>query len=580
MNFGTKTEANPLNGILLNYNELQNIKANNKFIYDFPVPVSFLVKVVDKTSLCSQLGYGCLSPAITDGYEMAYAFNKHQENTVLVLRPSQDGALFNKRLHQEYLKVFNKEDYLKPTKLIKKDHESVSKAFDQLILRRIDEAEFNKIVTLHSRSFDLLPELYKKAFDSRDSEVSQILEQTITMALLLTLDALRLSTDWTTPSYPFRDKIVVKDQLLDINHLYRQLSDKKIWPQFRGLTLRTRALGGEKFLEKNKFGKYKVKSVYNISSNSVWLDFSEDFFENVYILSHELWHVAWTHSHLYQTQLESILNLLKTGSEKELFQGLIQFISLNELLAFEQQVRLYHSVGYLTSQWGAKQRSASGWHDSYLNGVASMTRFSRLDRLFWSAALAKPIVTIPLLLPLSVGMTFDRIIRNISAMRLESHYWKGRYETHKKNFAEKYLTKEDIESMGKAITEGVESLVQEIQDLQFDITSPAEITCDEKSKIQRLLGESWDFGIPFWTKIKPEGQICKNKNDQNRKSPGGSSDQPGKDGSHPELDPIHLGVDGSHPGLDGSGNESLHRNFTYSETLPELDGFPSLDFWD
>jgi hypothetical protein len=455
-------------------------------------------RLEEKSDLCQDFGSGCLMVTYLDDRKMVTTdsamldarFNRQGIGDQLVLQSLAEVESYDAkkdRTNADYKGAFSKAGYFNIRDSIAHDSEKTREAVEKLKSGALTSDEFVKKAQLYPMAFGALPSAYQSAIGTPAADA---LREASTKALLLTLDALVAGADSSRTTYPYNDLLVSHDNLLNPSSLYRSLKQLGKWPAFRALTPEVRESLGGVYAQKASDHAWEVKGAYDSQSNVVWLDYSASFFENLYVLYHELWHVAWAHSN-YTTEVDSIIGLTSLPESAEadstLFQAVLNYLSRNELLALDQQNRLYHAMGLLTQDWAQGEiTSAMNWHDSYFGKEDYQELLTRGDRQ-QSFGKAKTIALTAL-----PFLAAGKMAEFHYPVALDDSYWRSQLQVHAKYFENIYLN-------GLVDSIQVSSLEQAINLQNMQIVDPEipVLTCAQAKRILRVLGESWRFGIPF-----------------------------------------------------------------------------------
>ena len=512
----------------------------------------------EQTPLCSDLGSGCLmmtflvSPddvVFVNG--SSYEYWVDPKDSIVLPDLLQEESAFAKGQNEKdsnYKKAFSKENYFKPLDRASAESEEIEAAFSSLKSNKITSDEFVKAVLLHPMGFKILSTLYNEALALPGTpSVVHAVARASAQALILTQDAIINQADSAAPGYNYQDFVVTSATMLQPNSLYTALKSIQRWPQFKELDPASRSKLGGAYLEKASDGNWEVKGAYDEINNAIWLDFGGSFFENVYVLYHELWHVYWAHSHSDTLDVEKITNALQSpssaSSDANLRQELLNYVSRNEFLAIDQQIRLYHALGLSLQDWSDEQQpSALDWHDSYfgtaIHRYVKLTspgkRWHLMD--FATGGMA------------SLFKSFAQVAlidsaKMIGRERLDAAYWQSHLQKHAEYFEKIYLN-------GFVDTLDINEISKNVS-ISYDLAvpQPVTLTCDQIHRIIKVLGENWKFGVPLNYTLSGQDQgTCDYK-------PGGP-ENPGNEGGHPGLSPLGFpSLEGSKPSSsDGSSN--------------------------
>jgi hypothetical protein len=364
-----------------------------------------------------------------------------------------------------------------------------------------DEARFRSELLSHPEDFEGLSVIADQP--SAPTRAQEAVERVIADALLLRLEQLVDSAK--------------SPDLLQPRLLKAKLGER--WPRFRNLTVAVRSDRNTPsyFREPGKFSAFRVKGVYQQRGNVIWIDFAEPFYENVFLLQHELWHVAWSHSELNREVVRRTLSwLLQPGSVFSSHMGSVVLpplagyntglkvtqLALNdELSAVEQQALLFQLAGSRTPLGGREaSSSARNWYRIYYGDDPARLAFGGPD-----------------------GMVDSWSNRRDPFAKLQKIYVGQELVD--------YSEAEDLARQG--IPRGA-----------WKPAEPLRASCDVVATVRKSLAifsGLWKYGVPFL--VEPEG------------GPLGCEKPAGPDGP--------LGTEGGHPGTEGGH--------------PTVEGVPSLE---
>jgi hypothetical protein len=453
----------------------------------------------------------------------------------------------NGRLH----KAFEEQGFFDPRAIMKAQIIKLEAQYASFVSGKLSAADFSHWILNHPKVFANLPLLLERARSAGNQAIAQTLREITAKALLLVLDAVVPAANSQSPTYPFYDEIVSSDSLLSVAQLYDKLKTNGGWPQVTDLSIQDRQnLGG---IYTNKIGdRWKVKGFYLENQNQVSIDLENNFYENVFVYYHELWHVAWSHSTQYKDQIVAVQTLLKDpdsdDNRKAIREATLKFISTNEFLAIDQQVKLFHAAGFESEDWNLDTTaSALAWHDSYIGKDAYRLLIPMKDR--GNDWLLRSDPRWVLILPLGVNEInkegLDGELRNFTVWKFkktfDENYWRNQLATHSELFEKRYFG--EILSLANEI--------KPVSPLQVVQTSGAiyipVLSCSDIARIRKALGDAWRFGFPFEHSISDLDNCPFEKQENANGGVGTDGSHPGVDGSHPDIDAF--------PSLEGPGSK-------------------------
>jgi hypothetical protein len=393
---------------------------------------------------------------------------------------------------------------------------------------------FVKSILELPKSYAELPALLQSARTSGDDRLERALQEAISKALLLTLNGVVPTADFHNPAYPYFDELVPASSMLQIDQLYQKLKALNHWPELIDFTPEDRATLGGVYLKKTADNsRWIVKGFYDERHNQVQIDLANDFYENLFVYYHELWHVAWAHSKYSNDQVKTIVDTLSSPpseeQEKKLRNEILSLISLNEFMAVDQQIRLFHAIGPITEEWSTHElESSKGWHDSYLGDDYNLLiplEFRKSGRPLpsWLKYTLLPTMGLTLPIYLHVDHKQNRILneKRLVAKSLDDSYWQERKKIHSEVFEKQYFG----EVLDLTPYHGLVN-AEDLLNSEFQIPGRPKITCEDLEKIRLALGSDWQFGDPFDYEIT-DSKPCV-----------------------PSSGPIRPGTEGTHGGID------------------------------
>jgi hypothetical protein len=444
-----------------------------------------------------------------------------------------------------YLNKFTADGFLDPETLKQTDIAALDSAYSDLISGKQSAALFSSVALTLPKAFPHLPELLSRARASQSAAAIQALQDVIAKALLLTLDSMVPVSSSANATYPFLDNLVPDHSLLSVNDLYQKLSQIKQWPVTMDLSPEFRRNLGGIYSDKTSSSdsaRWKVKGFYAQTGNQVVIDLANDFYENAFVYYHELWHVAWAHSSEGQKQTSTIVSLLKdpANDASTLRKSILNALSTNEFLAIDQQIRLFHAMGFQAQDWDNSQISSTlAWHDSYFGREAyqllTIRSKDRGDDFFENSdrngqvsygLIESVYETGKGIVAKSKYKTQDQKIN----ADLDSKYWAQQIETHSQLFESAYFG----ENLGLSKT--IQPVTPDNLIQSVIVPDVPVLSCSDIDRVEKAMGQEWKFGFPFdYTVSDPEN--CPDK------APGGPN--------HPSTEGSHAAMAGTFPSLEG-----------------------------
>jgi hypothetical protein len=395
----------------------------------------------------------------------------------------------------------------------KADHHDFDRQLHELDrpLKDEDVRAFVSFVAQHPREAARLTLAYRSSVEhdrGGPSDRTKALDGAITDVALLMLEAFTKMADSSSPFYPYtKDNLVPSGSLLDLDRLYVSLSAIKRWPIIRGMTHSDREQLGQQFLEAEPHAQYSAVGVYLPDSNEILLDYTEPFYDVVYTLYHELWHVAVYHSPRTAEIGKEIQTLLRSPDTDESNQlirhTLLRFFAEHELLAIDQSSRLYRATGQLARQWGEPALSAQGWHDSYFGSSDEMNLFiprgMRTASMSYGEFKQSRVPYVGFIIDLKKYHDEEKA-RNATESAIYNkqylavtlpQFLQSRTPFHLAHYKKRYLN--DIESFD------FNSVRKEFEQRNTAAILPqtVHLTCDEAARLGQALGDQAGYGVPF-----------------------------------------------------------------------------------
>ncbi|HUP56739.1 MAG TPA: hypothetical protein VM598_04750 [Bdellovibrionota bacterium] len=434
----------------------------------------------------------------------------------------------------DYRGPFRKAKYFDVPKRAESDWDLIEPEWRKLLKTDGASAEsFTSLLLKSSRVFNTLPALHAEAAKLGRTGALRAVERAYEKALFLTLDALYANADYRSATYPYRresDTASDPASLLGPSALASHLSPLGRWPELRSLTLAVREEKARRdpesvFLLKTRRGTWSIRGFYSTGVSSrcqdecpkiplIHVDYDLPFFENVFLLYHELWHVAWDQSSLGEKRVSQLVETLRAASVDEARVAILRYISENELIAIDQQNRLFHANEFLASEWeGNHLYTAKGWHDSYF-GIRS--RYEKLGGYQIRGGLPNwlfrvelgPLGVIPVALVQGVRKLFEgaqAILRGTE----DPNYWSDRLRYHREHFEDVYLCKRSETLDLTAIQTAVR-----MSELKFVERKVPVLGCAELLNAARAIegiqcgGKRWITSLPFDYRVVDDGSAA------------------------------------------------------------------------
>ena len=353
---------------------------------------------------------------------------------------------------ESVMKELDREGYFSPEHRFGLDAAALRAAFDHLetTSRTADDwARFREELFLHPRAFRLLPE-----FQARWAQAPH---RDRTALLTLTTDALEAMLRLLVPVsedpriYTYWDDIVGPHTLLHVDALRERLSQ----PPGRGYPITLELDRPERdrrgcLLNQpspGRPGTYRALGAFDADDNAILMDPTLPFFENLYIRLHELAHAAWHASP--QGETSRGLVRARVTDAKALPSEFARHILTRELFGIDQQIRLYHAVSWLTSQWDMPQASTDAWARRYFgNDYDKIRRKNRKDLPLKNGEKRMKFQRFGM--PLAFGIPFEFVVEGAALLdhlgpKLKrlffslEEYFAQTAEVHLREFKKRYL---------------------------------------------------------------------------------------------------------------------------------------------
>ncbi len=438
-------------------------------------------------------------------------------------RPGSDARL-------DYRGKFERHKYFNPRKLAEADWKRLKPEWERLLSSDGANAEvFSRAFLKSSRAFALLPEMHKEAARLARPGAVRAIERISEKALFLTLDALYENAHYEVATYPYKredDRAAFHPTLLNPSTLARHLAPLGRWPQVKHLdtALRERLAGGDPksvLLHKTPEGGYWVRGGSGSERRDergpklpvLYLDFNLPFYENVFLLYHELWHLAWDHSALAEKRTAELVDIIRSGTIEDIRSAFLRTTSENELIAFDQQNRLFHATELLATSWEGKHLyTAKGWHDSYF-GFRS--NYDRLGSYEIRGGVPEGLYRLEFgpigLIPAGVAKLFRLVFEGAQSIVRgpeDPNYWSERLKNHRQFFEDSYFcrrTEIDLVSIETAVR---------MSELKFVDRKPPVLSCADLLKAAQALetvrcdGRQWLSSLPFEYEVADDGSAA------------------------------------------------------------------------
>jgi hypothetical protein len=506
-----------LHGFLLNTREIRSteilVPTENGAVpfWGHEGLVRFPLQTLQETdSLCHALGYGCLVVNYTDDpgkIRLSPAGDQLRPREISLRGVARGGQRAGRSRYAGYADF----DHAAHA-----DEESFSNWMKRLGAR-IDlqtAQEFLSYLSEHPRMAARLTGEFAKSTEADSgagfrSDRSLLLERAIVLMAELTAEAFSKIADSSSPTYPYvNDHLVLPDSLLDLDGLYTRLVGLNAWPRIRHLQASERK-SIEPTMADTEGGKYISTGAYLPETGTIALDLTEPFFDVVYALYHELWHVAVFHSQRTVDASREIRSLLASPESAEsdalIKHTLLRLYAEHELLAIDQSSRLFRATGQLARQWGEAPSSAQGWHDSYFGSSKEFNLFVPLDlRKIVKTDVGPDPVSLFFLIPAFVELPLRQSAARHHAEAVQNGmaektnllqsldaFLASRTPEHLARYRERYLS--DIEHFDFASVRA-EFMQKSAAPL---IPAPLHLSCDELARLLTVLGPQADYGLPF-----------------------------------------------------------------------------------
>jgi hypothetical protein len=495
-------------------------------------------EVMEKDPLCNALGVGCLivaydlhnTPYWRPGKEIAlgeesrfgnsnYRVARHREFSIWSLYPVPEG---NRETDRDIRKRdARNRDFVGSLKL---DRFDLLREKDDTLLRQLlkalprelgpeDNRQLFEFVATHPSILDTLPKAFAESLE-KDRKAGGIsartraLEEVIANAALLVLDSFTKVADSESWFYPYAtDGLVKPGSLLDLDRLYVSLQGVGRWPEIRHLSVAEREKMEPEFREQSA-ARYVAQGLYQPELNRISLDLTAPFFDTVYALYHELWHVLIFHSertNAVARQVQALLQGPATPENNELLRHtLLRFFAEHELLAIDQSARLFRATGQLAWQWGAPATSAQGWTESYFGDdqefdllvPMSMRRMQNQSKGHWWLLPVPPLAILDCLIQ---EARFDgvrekedqKVEKKLHRSASFERFLATRRPIHLNHYRERYLKGVedfDLESLRIAYSSATEPI---------QLPTTIHLSCEEVRRLDEALGEQSHYGLPF-----------------------------------------------------------------------------------
>jgi hypothetical protein len=500
-----------LHGFLMNTGEIRATEILLPWTGQETVPfwgeLRFPLATLRETdSLCHALGYGCLVVNYTD------------DPSKVRLDPSSGHSVRSREIS---LRAVNRRGKLQgPANYA--DFEHAAHADEETLapwVKRLEgpidlqtAQEFLEFISQHPRMAPRLTAEFIKSTEADQAQGSRsdrtlLLERAIVLMAELTLEAFSKIADSGSPTYPYvNDHLVLPESLLDLDALYTRLVGLKHWPRIRHLQAFDRDEPG---MAEREAGKYISTGVYLPETGSIALDLTEPFFDVVYALYHELWHVAVFHSQRTIQAAQEIRALLASPDSAEtdslIRHTLLRLYAEHELLAIDQSSRLFRATGQLAKQWGEMPASAQGWHDSYFGSSKELNLFIpfSLRKIVDLDPRPNPFL-MPLFVPAIVEAPFIRSHARHQAQQIQNDlagkaellnsldaFLESRTPEHLARYRERYLSDIDRFDFASVRAEFVQKNAAAV------VPAPLHLSCTDLARLLTVLGPQADYGLPF-----------------------------------------------------------------------------------
>jgi len=444
-----------------------------------------------------------------------------------------------------------------------KTNEIIAKTKEALLNTGTLPQDLQNEILKNPYSFKDLPAIYQTYMKNISAQAA--LDDVMGKSLWLTLEALTASAFSTSSHYPYL--IANNDQVNNSNFItadWAYLALEKLKRNVRMISLtpelRTQLSGPceanhcHGFSKKTKNGNWYTIAAYEPNTNSFYVDYTQDFYETVYALEHELWHAITENteeSQKFRTRVEALAQLPESEQvDLALKQTIYWSVIQNELHAIHQSNLLYRFAGQLTHQWGGNSPSAKAWFETelvspyaYIPYTYRMHQYlsdhqkdNALDDWTGDSSI-KSFFEFYAIVPMFTEMAIDHA--HSKSMDHEKEVLAGidqkldgvRGLLQLKNKVEQSFPPQVIE----LFSERYKLTLPDFQDfeqtdnlskMKFQKPDPVKLTCDQAKHIASLMPAEWEHGIPF-SFVVTDGDCSV-----------GDGHQPENAGSHPSINAI------------------------------------------
>jgi hypothetical protein len=236
----------------------------------------------------------------------------------------------------------------------------------------------SEVVFLRPRLFPLLPDLIKwsrgKSFNSnrlkwiskirlneeKKSKLEKRLIRITKQALIAQLENVLENFPYPSALYPYQDNLANYKNLIDTHALQAEL-------QRVGVNIIVKDLNDE---ARSEFGlESKIQAFFNSARKAIWLDYESTFYDNMFNLYQQLWHLMWS-SAIEKKNINYLAYIAISKDNYLDFEAIIMnHLHAQEIGATFQRAALYHAVGDQVSFWSElldrKLVYSQDYHDKF-----------------------------------------------------------------------------------------------------------------------------------------------------------------------------------------------------------------------